>query len=105
MLFKPEHIEMIREGRKTATRRDWEKKMVKVDGVYPCQTEMFQPKDECDVFIRVTDLYKQRLGEMTLLDALKEGYYGFGDFKKAWIEINGWWDMNREVWVVEFQEV
>lgn len=92
MLFKPEHIRLIKEGFKTATRRDWKRKMAKVGGVYACQTEMFQPKEDCEVFIKVTDLYRQKLKEMTLRDLAKEGgYTGLEEFKEVWKEINGGW--------------
>ena len=34
MLFKPDHIEQIRSGEKTVTRRDWESPQATVGGVY-----------------------------------------------------------------------
>ncbi len=105
MLFKPKYVEKIKKGTKTATRRDWEKKMAKKDGVYPVQTEMFQPKTECEVFIKATDVYKNRLGNLTLSDARKEGGYSVEEFKEVWKEINGSWEPYKKVWVVEFEKI
>lgn len=105
MLFKPEHIEMIRRGEKTATRRDWKRLMVKIGGVYSAKTRLFQPNSECDVFVRVVKLYRQPLGEMTEEDALKEGGYTIEEFIRVWKDINGWWDPYHVVWVVEFEKV
>jgi hypothetical protein len=47
--------------------------MVRVGGVYPVQTRMFQPKSECELFIRVVKVYCQRLVDMSMVDYLKEG--------------------------------
>lgn len=106
MLFKPEHIRMILEGKKTATRRLWKRWAVKVEGVYPVQTQMFQTKEECDVFIRVTDRYKQELGEMTEEDAKKEGGYTLDEFKERWEEITGQeFDPEQVAYVIEFEKV
>jgi len=105
MQFTPEHIEKIKRGEKTVTRRDWKRAMVKVGGVYPAQTQRYQRKSECDVFFRVIALYRQRLGDMTEEDAKKEGGYTLEEFEKVWKEINGWWDPNRVVWVVEFEPI
>lgn len=96
---------MIRKGTKTASRRDWKKKMAKVDGVYPCQTEMFQPKEECKVFIKVTDLYRQKLGDMKNEDFWKEGNYSPNGFKRLWKRINGSWNPGLVVWVIEFRPI
>jgi len=77
--------------------------MAKVGGVYPCQTSLFQPNEEVEVFIRATDVYKQKLKDMTEEDARKEGGYTLEEFKRVWKEINGSWDPDLEVWVVEFE--
>ena len=103
MLFKPEHKQMILNGKKTATRRAWKKPMVKVGGIYKCKLKMLSK--EYFAKIQVTKLYKQRLHEMTLEDAKKEGYNSIGDFEEEWIKINGHiWRM-QEVYVIEFMVV
>ena len=104
MLFKPEHISMIKTGSKTATRRLWKKPHVKPGGVYHAQVTMFQPKKESSTFIRVTAVYQQKLGDMTKKDAYKEGGYTLEEFKRVFEDITKTvWDDNLVVWVVEFK--
>ena len=103
MLFKPEHISMIKTGSKTATRRLWKKPHVKPGGVYPVQVRMFQPKADCS-FIRVNAVYQQRMGDMTEKDAQKEGGYTLKEFKEVFETVTKTvWDDNLVVWVVEFK--
>ncbi len=40
---------------------------------------------------------------MTEEDAKKEGGYSLKEFKEVWRDINGAWDPELEVWVVEFE--
>lgn len=107
ILFKDRHIDAIRNGTKTATRRDWADNYARPSpgDIRMAVTEMFTPEEECDCFIRVTDVYQQPLGEMTEEDAQKEGGYEMADFIEAWEEINGEWDPDLEVDVVEFEYV
>lgn len=100
MLFKPEHKDMILNGTKTATRRNWKKPMVKVGGIYKCKLQMLSK----DYFakIKVIKLYKQYLWEIKRKDALKEGYNSLSDFREIWIKINGGWNSNMKVYVIEF---
>lgn len=100
MLFKPEHKSRIMNGTKTATRRAWKKPMVKVGGIYKCKLKMLSK----DYFakIKVTKLFKQRLREMSLLDARKEGYPNLHDFYDVWDRINGKINFSQEVYVIEF---
>ena len=72
MLFRTEHIPMILNETKTATRRIWKKPMVKVGNIYKCRTKMLSKEYFAE--IRVLKLYKQRLGKMYQSDARKEGY-------------------------------
>lgn len=102
MLFKPEHIEMIKNGTKTVTRRIWKSWHVKVGRTYPAQIRMYQPRHGCPLIL-VTDRYIQSLGEMTEKDANKEGGYTLEQFIKRFEEITkNPWDPELEVYVVEF---
>ncbi len=103
MLFKPEHKEMILNGTKTATRRIWKRPMVKVNGIYKCKLQMLSK----DYFakIKVTKLFKQTMVDMTYDDVKKEGYDSVEDFKNIWIKINGFWDTDAEVDVIEFEVI
>lgn len=103
MLFKPEHKDMILSGRKTATRRLWSRPMVKVGGIYKAKLKLFSK----DYFakIKVIKLYKQRLGDMTQEDYVKEGYLWQYQFIDVWKEINRDYNPFGEVDVVEFEVV
>lgn len=109
-MFQDHHIEQIRTGEKTATRRDWKRSQVKEGGVYmatPIEMGLFAGHDDCDCYIRVGSVYEQPLGEMIEEDAKKEGGYTLEEFEQAWREINGEdsWDPEKEVTVVEFEYV
>jgi hypothetical protein len=101
MLFKPEHIKMIKEGKKTQTRRNWKRRMVKKDGIYKVKTQMLSKEYHCK--IKVKDVYKQRLKDIGFCDAVKEGGYSVEEYKEVWERINGSWDDNMEVYVIDFE--
>lgn len=104
MLFQEEHIDLIKEGKKVETRRDWKSKQAKEGAIHACQTEMLQPRHECDTFIEIEDVRKEKLGEMSPLDALNEGGYTLEEYKGEWEDINDeGWDPDKEVFVVSFR--
>ena len=105
MIFQPEHIEQIRAGEKTATRRQWDSRRATTGTTYRATigADMFVPRSECDCFIRATDVYQQNLGDMTEADADREGGYSIDGFRSAWENINGDWSPDESVWVVEFE--
>lgn len=103
MLFQEEHIKQIISGKKTATRRRWDKKQVIKGNSYRACTSLFTPRDESPAYIVVEDVYQQPLKDMTEADAKKEGDYTLSEFKSIWEEINDEWDPEEEVWVVEFE--
>jgi len=103
MLFRMYHIGLIHEGIKTATRRNWKKRMVKVGGRYKMKTQLFSHISYGG--IEVKKVYQQKLGDMTEEDAKKEGGYTLEEFRQVWKEINGSWDDDLKVWVVEFEAV
>ncbi|UTF56030.1 ASCH domain-containing protein [Natronosalvus rutilus] len=108
MLFKDYHMEQIRSGSKTVTRREWERRQAKPDGVYIASTEMFTSHDEADCYIRVDDVYQQALGDMTDEDARAEGdYEDLADFRAGYELVygEGSWDPEKVVWVIEFEYV
>ena len=103
MLFKKEHKQMILNGTKTATRRVWKKPMVKVGGIYKCKLKMLDKNYFAK--IKIVNLYKQKLRDITEGDAIKEGYDCIRDFEKIWIKINDFWEDDLVVDVIEFEEV
>lgn len=94
---------MILSGKKTATRRVWKRPMVKVGGIYKAKLKRLSK----DYFakIKVTKLFKQRLGDMWSEDWLKEGYKSRFDFVDVWVQINGNYSSFLEVYVIEFEVV
>ena len=105
MIFTSEHIDQIRSGEKTATRRQWDSRRATIGTTYRATigADMFVPRSECDCFIRATDVYQQELGDMTEVDADREGGYSIDEFRSAWKDINGEWNPHETVWVVEFE--
>ena len=109
MIFHPEHREQIRSGEKTVTRRQWDENRVTVGKTYRAtlggnvEQGMFTERSECDCFIRVSDVYRQRLGDMSETDARREGDYSLAEFRDAWRDINGEWNADVQVWVVAFK--
>jgi hypothetical protein len=101
MLFKPYHLPMIRKGLKTETRRNWKRKMAKVNGVYSIQTKMFQNRSDSEL-LKVNYIFKQKLGDMTEDQANKEGGYTLNEFKKKFENINGFWSNELEVYAIGF---
>jgi len=101
MLFKPEHVDLILTGRKTQTRRIWKKPRAKAGSVHKAKTVLFSK--EYFALIRITDIRKDRLGDISLEDVRREGYETLEAFKEEWIRINGAWDPELEVYVVSFE--
>ncbi|PSP88627.1 ASCH domain-containing protein [Halobacteriales archaeon QS_4_69_34] len=109
LLFQPKHIESIRAGEKTATRRDWAEghNRPAVGSIQMAVRELFTSDAACDCYIEIEAVYRQSLGAMDEADARAEGGYTLAEFRDAWQEINGdgAWDENLVVDVVEFRYV
>ncbi|MBC7121362.1 MAG: ASCH domain protein [Methanosaeta sp. PtaU1.Bin060] len=101
MLFKPEHVDLILTGRKTQTRRIWRKPRAKAGSTHKAKTVLFSK--EYFALIRITDIRKERLGDISLEDVRREGYETLEAFKEEWIRINGAWEPELEVYVVSFE--
>ncbi len=103
MLFSEKHIRQIINGNKTQTRRKSDSKNVKVGNSYRACESIFTTRKESPAYIVVTDVYKEKLGDMSEEDAKKEGGYTLEEFKNVWIDIHDEWNENEEVWVIEFE--
>ena len=102
-LFKRRHIRMIRQGRKTQTRRT-HKRTWKVGRIYAVRDNWFgKPLDH----IKIIRKFRQKLGEISPEDVKKEGFNSLEDFRRAWEEINGKgsWNPEQIVMVYEFKYV
>ena len=65
MIFTKQNLELIREGKKTETRRIWKKPHVKVGKTYQCRTSRYAKTPEDSPYIKITAMRKEKLGEIT----------------------------------------
>ena len=107
LLFKDHHIPMIRDGVKTATRRQWSENYNRPSegSVQMAVTELFTSDEECDCYIKILDVYQETLADMKPQDFEKEGGYDRDGFVEVWKDICGEWDPFEVVDVVEFEYV
>ena len=79
----------------------WQKCRVKLGSIHKCKTALFTK----DYFakVKIIRAYEERLGDMTPADYRKEGGYTKKSFIEVWKRINGSYDPNEFVWVVEFE--
>jgi len=107
LLFTEEHIEKIRAGEKTETRRDWapQHNPPNPGSYHIAATEMFVSREEADCIIRIKGVRREPLGEMGEDAARAEGCESLAEFRDVWREINGEWTPEMEVTVVEFEHV
>ena len=104
MLFKPIHIDLIKQRIKTETRRAWkDNPKVKVGRYYSIMRDYRHKHNPDDGYIIIKKLWQQRLGDMTEQEAQAEGGYFLLKYKQVWKEINGSWNDDDIVWVVDFE--
>ena len=104
LLFKHHHVPLILNGDKTQTRRKWPKGLRAIVGsVHECKTRLFGPGSEPFARVRILKVYRERLGDMPDEDYRKEGLYTCESFQQVWTDINGSYDSEEVVWVVEFE--
>ena len=103
ILFQDEHVQPILRGRKTQTRR-MGKKRWNIGAVHLAKTQMLSTFYFAKIKIR--NVRKERLGDMSELDALKEGGYTIEEYKRVFDRINkknGGYDPDLMVWVIDFE--
>ncbi len=100
LLFRPEHEEAILLGKKTQTRRIWKRQRVKVGSLHKAKTKLFS-KDYFAI-LKITGVRSERLGDISEADAQAEGGYTPETYRQKWIEINGSWNPDQLVFVVDF---
>lgn len=107
LLFKPEHVAPILAGTKTQTRRIWSRCRVRVGAAHQCYTRppMSGGKPFCRV--RIEAVHRERLGDISLANAWREGYPNVDAYIDAFCRINRVCGapvvLNQVVWVVDFQ--
>ncbi len=108
MIFTKQNLELIREGKKTETRRIWKKPHVKVGKTYQCRTSRYAKTPEDSPYIKITAMRKERLGEITPEAAKREGMDSglkVFQFRELWVKLHGLWDPDQEVYVIDFEVV
>lgn len=108
MLFKSYHIPMIRERSKSQTRREWADNYNPPNegSVVIASDEMFTSEEEADCYIRILDVWKETLGDLTDVDAQREGDYAdLEEFREGYEDVygEGSWEPDKEVTAVEFE--
>ena len=99
LVFKEDNLLKILEGRKTQTRRT-SRNELRIGKVYPIRCRYFErAKDKA----LITRKFKQRLGDISLEDARKEGFDSLEEFQACWTRIHGSWNPDIIVTVYEFK--
>jgi len=104
ILFKPEHVDMIRSGRKTQTRRIWKKPRAKVGAVHLAKTKMLSR--EYFAKLRILDVYREFPSDISDDDARAEGYDDASAYLVAFCRINHLSAIpDKTVFVVKFEVI
>ena len=102
MIFKPELVELIKQGKKTMTRRPiklGEKACrYKANHAYSLQSGGKRGDEK----ITVVAVRRQRLGDISEKDAKREGFPNKQAFVHYWIGLYGHYDPDQQVWVISF---
>jgi len=103
ILFKPEHVQPILDGRKTQTRRLGQKRW-NVGAVHQARTRML---DAASTFarLRILGVRQEHLLDVSVEDARREGYHSAIAYIDAFYRINGDVESDPLVWVVDFEAV
>jgi len=97
MRFTDDNLDLILQGKKTQTRRMWTKPQCQVGKIYFAQS-----KRRRGIPIKITDMYRQRLGDISQEEIRKEGFNTLEEFQQVWNNIYGEWNDDITVWVIEF---
>jgi len=97
-IFKPKHLNLILQGKKTQTRRI-SRYRLKIGKAYAVRSKMLEP---AQARIVITRAWRQQLRDLTPEDVRKEGFNSFTEFRQAWIEIYGTWNPDQIVAAYEF---
>lgn len=107
MIFTEENIELIRQGKKTETRRIWKKPHVKIGKIYQCRVSRYQKTPDDSPEIKILSMHKEKLKDITLDAIQREGFECTDTvhFINLWIKLHGEWNPDQEVWVIDFEVV
>ncbi|MTI82320.1 MAG: ASCH domain-containing protein [Firmicutes bacterium] len=103
ILFKPEHIPMVKNGIKTQTRRKGKPRW-KIGSIHQAK-ENFKKGSKPFAHIEILAVRREPLGSITEADAKAEGYSSVEEYKKVFQRIYGDWNPDEVVNVVDFRRV
>jgi hypothetical protein len=98
-IFKPKHLNLILQGKKTQTRRI-SRYRLKIGKAYAVRSKMLEP---AQARIVITRAWRQQLRDLTPEDVRKEGFTSFTEFRQAWIDIYSSWNPDQIVTAYEFR--
>jgi len=102
LIVKREHLELIRHGTKTQTRR-LHKHPLRA-GERTILKKTFYETWTPEIIIEIIDAYEQQLRDMTEHDARREGFKSLQEFKAMWPRYTRMaWRPNMVVMVYEFR--
>jgi hypothetical protein len=107
LLFKREHVGLIRKKRKTQTRRLGEKRW-NVGSLHLCYTRPPMTGERPFARVRILAVREERLGDISEADARAEGYSTIDQYIGAFCRINRIPNpashvLNARVWAVTFE--
>ena len=108
MIFSPDLAAKVMDGTKTVTRRRLHGRPIRdqVGRTYAVQPGRGQ---KAIGRIRITAVRTERLGDITMAEAHREGFPETGNsiwaFIYYWERLHGGWDPDEEVAVIEFEVV
>lgn len=105
MIFTEQHLQKVKAGTKTQTRRAKPISEIRYNtGTVYRATQggqaMFTPIEDCELFVKVTDMYEEQLGDITPQDCQREGGYTKSEFISLWKNLHGTWNPNQTVTVL-----
>ena len=99
LIFNKHYLPLIRSGEKTQTRRK-RKPGLRVGHSYRLRINYSIPLPE---LILITEIFSQRLEDISPLDVAKEGFSSKAEFTAAIRRIYADISQDDELWVVEFK--
>jgi hypothetical protein len=109
MNFRPELAKQVRMGKKTQTRQPVKATDTDQFGITKCRyvtgrSYSIQAGRKSGYGrLTVLDVRRDRLGDITLADARREGFKTTDEFKDHWADMYGSFDPDTEVWVISFR--
>lgn len=105
LLFKKEFVEPILNGRKVETRRIYKDNVCRIreGSIHKAKTN-YNSKSTFAT-LKITYVRKQRLGDMSEEEALREGFNSLEEFRNAWVKCYGKFNPAQVVHIIGFRVI